>query len=493
MIYMNVVDFCCDLSETTGSLPHFWEHTVGSGHATLALRADWQRQLAQCHRELGFEHVRFHGLLSDDMGTLVDEHDKILYAFFNADQIVDFLLSIGMKPFVELSFMPKALASGDQTVFKYRANITPPKDYAKWATLIKKLVKHWIERYGADEVRKWFFEVWNEPNLKAFWTAGQAEYFKLYQHAVQTIKEVDDRLIVGGPATARDEWVEAFVDYCHASGLPADFVSTHHYPTDALGSAGQETLEQLSHSRRSILRQWAEDSHRRARGIPLYYTEWNASSNPRDALHDEPYTAAFIVKTMMEASGLVKGYSYWTFSDIFEENYFPARTFQGGFGLLTMQGIAKPSYRAFELLHHLGREQCLVDGLHETLDAWVVRNRNSVTVLLTNTALPRHPIDAETAVLHLRGATEPAKINVQRIDSDHANPRRTWHEMGEPPLPNPREVELLHAASRLAREPVPCTFENGTIRFELKLPPHSVAAVVIETRPARQKGGPANG
>jgi xylan 1,4-beta-xylosidase len=155
-----------------GPLLHFWEHTVGSGRAELALRADWQAQLRRCHQELGFQHVRFHGLLCDDMGTLMDEEDHLLYSFFNVDRIWDFLLSLGMRPFVELSFMPTALASGNTIVFHYRANVTPPRDYSRWATLIRKLAAHWVERYGHEEVRRWFFEVWNEPNLKAFWPSG---------------------------------------------------------------------------------------------------------------------------------------------------------------------------------------------------------------------------------------------------------------------------------------------------------------------------------
>ncbi|HET6251750.1 MAG TPA: cellulase family glycosylhydrolase [Tepidisphaeraceae bacterium] len=477
---MEPATFYSDLSGPTAHLEHFWEHTVGSGHATLALRADWQAQLKRCRHELGFKHVRFHGLLSDDMGTLVNEDDQMRYAFFNADQVMDFLLSIGMKPFVELSFMPTALASGDKTVFKYRGNITPPKDYKKWSAFIKKLVEHWVERYGAEEVRTWFFEVWNEPNLKAFWSADQQEYFNLYQHTAQTIKEVDDRLIVGGPATARNEWIDDFVNFCDANQVPADFVSTHHYPTDALGSAGEDTLEQLAHSRRGILRQWAQDSHRMAGGRPLYYTEWNASSNPRDELHDEPYTAAYIVKTMMEARGLVKGYSFWTFTDIFEENYFPAKAFQGGFGLLTMQGIAKPSYRAFQLLRDLGTQQCIVDGQHETVDAWVVRGARSATVLLTNTALPRHPLHRETVRVELTGIGRTKRALVRRIDEDHANPRRRWRELGEPALPNAREVEQLQAASELTGGEMPCSFNEGITAVEITLPPHSVASIEVD-------------
>lgn len=211
---MRTVHFRCDLSEAIPPLPHFWEHTVGSCHAPMALRADWQSQLRRCHDELGFRHVRFHGLLSDDVGTLIRHSETLLYSFFNADQIVDFLVSNGMRPFVELSFMPVALASGSKTVFRYGANVTPPRDYKQWAALIRKLAAHWVARYGVEEVRNWFFEVWNEPNLKAFWTGTRQDYFTLYRYTVEAIKDVDEHLRVGGPATAKNEWIEEFLDFC---------------------------------------------------------------------------------------------------------------------------------------------------------------------------------------------------------------------------------------------------------------------------------------
>ncbi|HTU26322.1 MAG TPA: hypothetical protein VMF30_13035 [Pirellulales bacterium] len=477
---MTAVEFRSNLKETTGRFPHFWEHTVGSGHAAMALRADWQSQLERCHRELGFRHVRFHALLSDDMGTLVDEKNELRYSFFNADQIWDFLLSIGMKPFVELSFMPSAIASGDTTVFHYRSNVTPPKDFRQWKTLIRKLVTHWIERYGVEEVRTWFFEVWNEPNMTAFWPSTRGQYFELYRHTVETIKEIDDRLQVGGPATAKDEWIAEFLDFCDLNRLPIDFVSTHHYPTDALGSAEDDTESQLAASQRSLLRELAQDTRRKCRGLPLYYTEWNTSSNPRDDLHDAPYAAAAIVKTVMEAHGLVDGYSFWTFSDIFAEDFFPAQPFQGGFGLLTLQGIAKPAYRAFQLLHQLGHEKCLVDGMHETVDAWVCRKPRGATVLLSNHALPRHPIDAELCHVELTGAPRPQRVRVERIDEAHANARQSWVEMGKPQFPNQREVETLAAASALNRDDQAWTGQDQSVVFDLVLPPHAVAAVSLE-------------
>lgn len=484
-----MVNFFCNLAETTTPLTHFWEHTVGSDHAPVALRADWQTQLKRCHDELGFRHVRFHGLLSDDMSTLLYQQENYLYSFFNADSVFDFLLSIGMRPFVELSFMPTALASGHKTVFHYRANVTPPVDYKQWATLIRLLVTHWVERYGISEVREWFFEVWNEPNLKEFWTGTQKDYFKLYQHTARAIKEVDASLRVGGPATAKNEWIEEFVDFCERKRLPADFISTHHYPTDAFGEESQDTLTQLAHARRSILREQAQDTLARARGRPVYYTEWNASSNPRDLLHDEPYAAAFVTKTVMEANGLVEGYSFWTFSDIFEENYFPSRPFHGGFGLMNLHGVPKPTYRAFELLHALGTEQLLVDGLHETVDAWAIRKENTLIFLLTNHALPNHPIKTEQVRLHLNGAPEPRSTYLERIDETHANPQRMWREMGEPEYLSALEVEQLEAASRVMPEPHAWKYKDGTVHLDITLSPQSVAAITLEFAPEHTTGG----
>ena len=477
---MSSINFFCNLAEATTPLPHFWEHTVGSDHAPIALRADWQRQLERSHRELGFKYVRFHGLLSDDMGTVATVRDRLLYSFFNADQIFDFLLSIGMKPFIELSFMPTALASGKKTVFNYKANVTPPRDYRKWASLVNRLVSHLVDRYGAAEVREWFFEVWNEPNLKAFWAGTQRDYFKLYRYSAEAIKEVDASLRVGGPATAKSEWIDEFVDFCERNKVPADFVSTHHYPTDAFGDPDDDTEMQLFKSQRGIMRQVAQDTRRRARGRPVYYTEWNSSSNPRDPLHDESYAAAFAVSTIMEAKGLVEGYSFWTFSDIFEENYSPSHPFHGGFGLLTLHGIAKPTYRAFELLHDIGTEQLLVDGLHETVDCEVIRKDSSVTVILTNHTTPGHSIEAERVEIRLENVPEPTQAHIKRIDEKHANPKALWLEMGQPEYLTDDHVEQLHEASLLVKERQLFSYKDGAVFLKMDLPPQAVAAITLE-------------
>jgi len=475
-----VPDYTCSFLQSSKAFPHIWEHTVGSGHAPLAIRADWQAHMLRCHSELGFQYVRFHALLSDEMGTLICEEERLLYSFFNADQIIDFLLSIGMRPFVELSFMPETLASGHTTVFRYAANVTPPKDYDQWATLIHELTAHWVNRYGASEVREWFFEVWNEPNLEAFWTGSQEDYFQLYRRTVIAIKSVDESLKVGGPATADSQWIPEFLDYCKKNALGVDFISTHQYPNDAFGKPGADTVTQLEHAPRGAMKEQAGRARDEARGLPLYYTEWNISSNPRDPLHDEPFAAAFVTRIIMEARGLVQGYSFWTFSDIFAENYFPSVPFHGGFGLLNLHGIAKPTYRAFQLLHGLGTELLEVDGRHSTVDAWVVRKSDAVTILMTNLAMPRHPIQTELVNLRLTGAPSPRKAWTERIDEEHANPRLLWETMGEPEYLNASQVEQLEMASILRKESQPWTQDRGNIDLAVALPPQSVAAVTIE-------------
>ncbi len=475
--------FDCDLGAQPSSLPHFWEHTVGSDHAPMALRADWRDQLRRAHDELGFRHVRFHGILSDELGTLLCEQDELVYSFLNADSIVDFLLSIDVRPFVELSFMPTTLSSGDTTVFKYRGNVTPPKDYRQWAALITRLIGHWVDRYGVVEVRRWFFEVWNEPNLKSFWTGSQAEYFELYRHTVVAIKAIDGGLKVGGPASADNAWIPPFVDFCRSHRLPADFVSTHHYPTDAFGKPGDDTETQLSESRRSVLREEATVAHRQADGIPLYYTEWSSSSNPRDPLHDETYAAAFIVKTVLEANGLVAGYSYWTFSDLFEENYLPSIPFHGGFGLLNLHGIAKPAYRAFQLLHGLGTGLLPTTGSHPTVDVWVVKGDGALTVVCTNWALPRHPITAERVRVRLASATNPAAVTIERIDETHANPKKAWQGIGAPEYLSDVHLDRLHDASAVAKRSLRHDYRDGMLTLSFEMPTQAVAVLSVRMDP----------
>jgi xylan 1,4-beta-xylosidase len=228
------------------------------------------------------------------------------------------------------------------------------------------------------------------------------------------------------------------------------------------------------------MKKQASKARDEAGGLPLYYTEWNISSNPRDPLHDGPFAAAFVTKIIMEARGLVQGYSFWTFSDIFEENYFPSVPFHGGFGLLNLYGIAKPAYRAFQLLHRSGTKLLEFHGTHATVDAWAIRKNGAATILITNLAMPRHPIQTELLKLQLSGAPAPRKAWIERIDENHANPRRLWQTMGEPEYLSALQVEQLQAASTLLKEPQAWTRRREKVDLAVTLLPQSVAAITIE-------------
>lgn len=473
-------NFYCDIAQQGWPFIHFWEHTVGSGHASFGLRADWQAQLKQCREDLGFQNVRFHGLFSNPIAPVRKLDEKTEYSFFNIDRIYDFLLSIGMRPFVELGFMPEPLASGKKTVFNYADNITPPTDYAEWKELVHELVCHCADRYGREEVQQWYFEVWNEPNLADFWAGTWEDYLRLYRLSAEAIKAVDSKIKVGGPATSRNSHIDRFLTFCAKNDVPLDFVSTHHYPDDTFGADDEPTETKLSKSIRSVLRMQAQDVKRQARGKPVFYTEWNTSSNPNEALHDQPYAAAFVAKTIMEAHGLVDGYSFWTFTDIFSEHYFPSEPYHGGFGLLNLYGIPKPTYRAFQLLHQLGDRQLMVDGLHDTVDAWVVKDKNKVDVLLTNHALPRHDIRTQQVIVLLEGSDVPARVSVARLDDDHANPRRAWLDLGEPEYLQETQIAELNGVSQLVWEPLEHEHDDGRLCLKLALPSHALAVLRVE-------------
>lgn len=475
-----VAYFRVDSAGERTPLPHVWEHTVGSGRALLALRADWQAQLRRVRAELGFRRLRFHGILSDEVGTLIRQHGALLHSFHNVDVICDALLDMDVRPFVELGFMPTAIASGDRTVFRYRGNVTPPCDMDAWCALIRRLADHWIERYGRAEVRGWFFEVWNEPNLVEFWSGTRSDYFRLYRDTARTLKEVDPDLKVGGPATARNEWIREFLDFCNLHDVPADFVTTHHYPTDAFGRPGDDTEAQLSVATRGVLREQASEARSAAGTKPLYYTEWNTSSNSHDPLHDRPYAAAFVVKATLDVAEIVDGYAFWTFTDIFDESYFPSLPFHGGFGLLSLHGIPKPAYRAFELLHALGEERLPVIGRHPTVDAWAVFRGRDLTLMLTNHAFPRQPIGCEAVRFEVAGSGPSGRAFVRRVDDEHANAPAAWREMGAPEYPSRGQVKDLMGASRLTEDSVALRRTDGAVFVSVELPPHAVAAVTLE-------------
>lgn len=210
-----------------------WKNCIAIGRAYELLNCDLREHLIRLQQEIGYRYCRFHAVFDDDMKVVRrNEQGKLEYNWGNIDKVYDFLLAIGLKPFVELNPMPKALASGTQTMFAYEMNVTPPNNYSEWEELIKKFAIDVTNRYGLKEVESWYFEVWNEPNLSAFWAGSREEYFKLYQYSAKALKFVTKNIKIGGPSTSKANWINEMIDYCKTKKVPLDFISTHLYPQD---------------------------------------------------------------------------------------------------------------------------------------------------------------------------------------------------------------------------------------------------------------------
>lgn len=479
-----------EINNRKTDFPHYWEICVGSCHAYTALRADYRQQLKEVHDELGFKYVRFHGLFDDDMSVCIENFDfsgkslGITYNFVNIDNVIDFLLSIDMKPFLELGFMPSCLASGDGRVFAYGGNNSMPKSDKAWEELISRFVEHIIDRYGKTEVESWFFEVWNEPNLPLFFSGTQEDYFHLYQITTETAKKIDQNLKFGGPSTSFNSWIPEMVEFCESNNIPLDFLSTHHYPTDdPLWQSGLDIDEFFKKTggketvyHRGILKEMTSRTKKQAQGYPLYYTEWNVSAMLGDKIHDEPYAAAMVAKTLADNDGLVDGYSFWTFSDIFEEQSQKPGVFHGGFGLQTVDGIEKPVYRIFEIFHELGSKRIEVQGNDQgTAEVLAVQKDHDLQILAYNHNVPSEEIKTEEIEVDLE-ANKSFEAKIERIDENHANPIKKWNEMGKPVYIKQPEIAELRKSSELKDEKL--NINDG--KLSLEMPPHSCAFVTIK-------------
>jgi xylan 1,4-beta-xylosidase len=381
-----------DYRKVKGPRDRFPQLVVGAGRAAEGLRADWQRDLALIRRECGFEYIRFHGLLQDELGVYSENRKgEPVYNFQYIDAVYDAILQTGMRPFVEFGFMPQKLASGDKTIFWWKGNITPPRDHDKWSRLIEALVRHWTERYGHDEVRRWYFEVWNEPNLKdLFWSGDQEDYFKLYDVTVRAVKTVSTDYKVGGPATAGRGWITEMIDHASKTRVPLDFIATHDYGVSGRGLDAEGNQQLFLDTSPDAIISGVRDVRSKIKAsampnLPLHYTEWSTSYSPRDPVHDSYLSAAYIVSRLKGSEGYAQSMSYWTFTDIFEENGPVPSPFHGGFGLINFQGLRKPSFYAYQFLNRLGDEQLVSDDP----DSWVTRGNSGVQVVFWNYTPPK--------------------------------------------------------------------------------------------------------
>lgn len=469
-----------------------WKLCVGTGRMALALQKEYLDHLSIVQKAIGFDYIRGHGLFHDDVGIYreveINGELKAFYNFTYIDRIFDSFLSMGLRPFVEFGFMPKPLASGDQTVFYWKGNVTPPNDYGKWRDLIKATVSHFIDRYGIEEVLQWPFEVWNEPNLTSFWKdADQAEYVKLYKVTAEAVKEIHPGLQVGGPAICggADHWITDFLRFCHEEQVPVDFVSRHAYTSDQPNKKTFEYYYQELFENTYML-----DEFKEVRGmidespfpnLPFHITEYNTSYNPTNPVHDTVLNAAYLARILSEGGDYVDSFSYWTFSDVFEESDVPKSQFHGGFGLVALNSIPKPTFQLFAFFNALGSEQLYRD------DKVLVTKRpnGAIALVAWNLVIEQGEGFDRELELSIPSAFDEVFVKRQTVDENHANPWKVWKQMGRPRFPSATAVETLQQAARPLLRTSREQAVDGMVTLKLQLTKNEIT--LVELTPVRDE------
>jgi xylan 1,4-beta-xylosidase len=430
--------------------PHFWEQMFGSGRAILVLRENYQADLRAVKQVTDFRYVRFHAIFHDEVGVYnEDEHGNPVYNFAYVDEIYDALLRNGVRPVVEIGFMPKRLAFNPDALhpFWYKQNVSPPKSLERWDGLITHFARHLIDRYGIDEVAQWYFEVWNEPNID-FWNGIPREksYFELYDHTARALKMVNGRLRVGGPATAAAAWVDEFLKRAAERQIPVDFVSTHGYADDTVEDlfGTHEDIPMDDRVCRAIGKVKRQIGASAKPKLPLFWTEWNVPGMKE--ARDTSYVGPALANTIRACDGQVDMMSFWTFSDVFEEGGPIPKPFEGHFGLRAKGGINKPSFYDFALLHRLGDKR-LANASQNVLVT--KRADGMLAVAVWNLVDPDKTGSSKTVRLIFRGLKQGAPAHVSLVDNEHSNTLAAYRALGSPEYPSVSQIQKMNAATEL--------------------------------------------
>ena len=467
-----VEEIALDPQAALHPFPHFWEQMFGSGRAILSLRESYGRDLRAMRQSTGIRYVRFHAVFDDEVGVYDEDGEgRPIYNWSYVDQIYDGLLENGVRPFVELSFMPRKLASSlTPHPFWYRPLPAPPASYAKWEELVYQFAHHLVERYGVAEVRQWYFEVWNEPNID-FWTGQpkQSTYFELYDHAARAIKRADSGLRAGGPATAQAAWVDAMIAHAVQNKIPLDFVSTHVYANDTSEDVfgTHEAIPRRDMVARAVRKVYDQVKASARPDLPIFWSEYNASYKNEIDVTDSAFMGPWLANNIRMCDGMTALMSYWTFSDVFEEQGVVKTPFYGGYGLIAEGGIPKAAFNAFRMLHRLGDQR----QQPELTDALVTRSADGgLEVAIWNYAAPSETGSPRAVHLRLKGSSGPAQFHVEIVDPEHGSALEAWRAMGSPAFPSREEYERLRHAAGVTRKVDGPSFQ---------LPAHSLALVDI--------------
>jgi len=467
------LDLTIQADAPSHAFPHFWEQTFGSGRAILSLRESYRRDLRMLKAATDIHYVRFHAIFHDEVGVYdEDAHGRPLYNWSYVDQIYDGLLDNGVRPFVELSFMPRKLAASPTPhAFWYQPLPSPPKNYDKWEELIYNFAKHLVDRYGADEVAQWYFEVWNEPNID-FWTGRpkEATYFELYDHAARAIKRANPRLRVGGPATAQAAWVGDMIAHSEKLNVPLDFVSTHVYANDSSEDVfgTHENIPRSEMVGRAVRKVYKEVKESKRPGLPIYWSEYNASYKNEVEITDSTFMGPWLANNIRLCDGLTTAMSYWTFSDVFEEQGVIKTPFHGGYGLIAEGGIPKAAFNAFAMLHRLG-DQRLESNYSNTLVT--KRADGTLAVAVWNYAAPGEQGTSQMFQISVTGWQGSPRYHVEILDREHGSALAAWQALGSPAFPTRQQYEQLSRAATATEQLDTATFS---------LAPQSLALVEVQ-------------
>ena len=472
-----------DAAAEVGPVERPWRPIIGSEHLALLLRGEGPGghhvgdELSEAFRiardELGVQMVRAHAIFHDSLGVYREVEGRAVHDFDRVDAALDRLLETGLRPVVELSFMPRDLASDpEQTVFDYKGIIAPPGEMGRWADLVAGLVGHAIERFGPEEVRTWAFEVWNEANLKVFWSADEATYFDLYDASVKAVRSVDPTLRVGGPATAAVGWVDDLLAHVAEADVPLDFVTTHTYGLPPLDL-------------RPITARFGRSD------LPLWWTEWGVSPVHGAPINDSVWAAPLVARGMRSAAGRLESLAYWVASDHFVELGEPDKLFHGGFGLLTIGNLRKPRFWAIRILELLGDRELKMmmegDGAGGLVESWATKGADGrIAIALWNGTIDQSKADGDELLdraiaLTVAGlGAGTVRVRHRRVDADHSNIGAHW-DGGD--WPDATGWDRLRAADRLEDlEPERQVSIGGdgrlSLDFDLPMPSMSLIEIV---------------
>ncbi len=500
-----------DCRTSLKQLRHSWRELVCVGRAKELLLADVQEMLRRAQKEIGFRYIRFHGIFSDDMLVCRREKNGTLrFSFTLVDKVLDFVLSLGLRPMIQFSFMPEVLAENpSKKVFQSSFVISPPRRITEWRYLLRTFLEHVRTRYGLKELRAWRFSVWNEPDTspEMFGFEDVHRFYELYDSSYRTVKEFDDKFIFGSPSlfptnSSSFTWLKDFLQHVRTCGTQPDFIDVHYYSdnfdnVDVKKSQFIDTCSLRDDPRHfstflSTIQNFLRREH--LNGLPLYVTEWNLTVSHRNLINDTCFKACYLVRNYLENIDCCDALGYWSLTDFIEEIQPQGELFHGGMGLFTQNGIPKSSYYAMQMLRRLGNkliangEGFFVTGSGQGIQI-ILYNYTHFDPLFISEGFGLSQTDRDAVFpqrraldlsLTLTGLTDDCTYRIREtiLNQEYGSCFDTWVRMGGQEL-TIEEAEWLQRNSEPAIRLETVRLQDGKLPYNAILAPHEVRLVEL--------------